>query len=288
MGTKQWCFFVQCHVSVPSVWGLFYHNCPDLPQPFFELPLTDSLKKRTSLRHQFFLEQNCPILMVCTMLSIVGCGVVRIRWSRIILLMKIAKNGTYGYAAIPQIHRLIIIFWHIPHCNAINIAIAITWGRPLTFPWFSRDFISWWIFHNLHWSIDPLHEVQSLWGKNGWILRRLIGTRRFFTGFWWSNVTCSPFSRKIFTGNHRFSHIETGNHRCSPCFYRVFRFRFSHQSIDLSADSLRRRWRPPSKVSLRQQLGATATAVPTLLRGGHWPSAAWLRDWGGLTWWLKR
>lgn len=37
-------------------------------------------------------------------------------------------------------------------------------------------------------------------------------------------------------------------------------------------DSLRRRWRPPSKVSLRQQLGATATAVPTLLRGGHWPS----------------
>ena len=201
---------------------------------------------------------------------------------------KLQKIGTYGYAAIPQIHRLIIIFWHIPHCNAINIAIAITWGRPLTFPWFSRDFISWWIFHNLHWSIDPLHEVQSLWGKYGWILRRLIGTRRFFTGFWWSNVTCSPFSRKVFTGNHRFSHIETGNHRCFPCFYRVFRFWFSHQSIDLSADSLRRRWRPPSKVSLRQQLGATATAVPTLLRGGHWPSAAWLRDWGGLTWWLKR
>eukprot|EP00435_Cladocopium_sp_Y103_P003987 s2914_g1.t1 len=38
-------------------------------------------------------------------------------------------------------------------------------------------------------------------------------------------------------------------------------------------DSLRHRWRPPTKASLRDQLGATASeAVPTLLRGGRWPS----------------
>lgn len=160
------------------------------------------------LQHQFFLEQNCPILMVCTMRSIVGCGVVRIRWSRIILLMKIEKIGTYGHAAIPQIHRLIIIFWHIPHCNTINIAIAITWGRPLTFPWFSRDFISWWVFHNL--SIDPLirYMKSNLRGENmvafsdGWLEHA-----RFFTGFWWSNLTCSPFPMDWWENLHRKASI---------------------------------------------------------------------------------
>eukprot|EP00913_Durusdinium_trenchii_P002479 g2291.t1 len=40
-----------------------------------------------------------------------------------------------------------------------------------------------------------------------------------------------------------------------------------------------RRWRPPSRQQLRCLLGATVSApVPTLMRGGHWPSAARSRD----------
>lgn len=41
-----------------------------------------------------------------------------------------------------------------------------------------------------------------------------------------------------------------------------------------------RRWRPPSRQQLRCLLGATVSApVPTLMRGGHWPSAARSRGW---------
>ena len=150
-------------------------------------------------------------------------------------------------------------------------------------------------------------ETQAL-GFAGWIMR--IGMCQTFLVFFlqqtetiffvsaavilqvensWITLSTAAKSVYIFTYywealyNLELSHVQNalilylpncgGKHPTSQKLSAV-----SQQTPSVSAKGAAlNRWRPPSKTLLRQQLGDENPKgpVPTLMRGGHWPSATW-------------